>query len=62
MPKRRRVPRKLATLTPYEDKCWVFAFCFYLDEGRSDAQADRLAWGELQLEFPRLRRYQGCNP
>ncbi len=62
MRKRRTVVRRLARLTPYEEKCWVFGFCFYLDEGKSDFQADRLAWRDLQLEFPRLRKYEGCNP
>lgn len=55
-------PKRLTTLTPFEDKCWVFAFCSYVDEGRSDLQADHLAWRDMQLDFPRLRQYDGCRP
>jgi hypothetical protein len=54
--------RRLATLTAYEDHCWVFAFCFYLDDGKADLAADRLAWRDMCLEFPRLRKYDGCKP
>jgi len=54
--------RKRAKLTPHEDHCWVFAFCFYLGEGCSDLKADRLAWRDMCLEFPRLRNYDGCLP
>ena len=61
MKKRRQEPKKVATLSPYEDKCWVFAFCFYLDEGKTDPQADELAWRDMQLEFPRLGKYHGCK-
>lgn len=51
-----------ARLSSYEDKCWVFAFCYYVDEGYTDLQADRLAWRDMCLEFPRLRTYDGCLP
>ena len=54
--------RKSAKLTPHEDRCWVFAFCFYLDAGHGDPAADRLAWRDMCLEFPRLRNYDGCLP
>jgi hypothetical protein len=54
--------RRLARLTAFEDHCWTFAFCFYLDEGKSDLAADRLAWRDMCLEFPRLLRYDGCLP
>ena len=58
MPRKRR----LATLNPYEDKCWVFAFCYYMDRGKTELQADKLAWRDLREEFPRLRKYDGCKP
>jgi hypothetical protein len=62
MPQKRvKSVKKLARLNPYEDKCWVFAFCYYLDRGRSERQADKLAWRDLQKEFPRLRNYKGCE-
>jgi hypothetical protein len=51
---------KRAVLNPYEDKCWVFAYCYYLDRGKSETEADKLAWLDLQAQFPRLRKYQGC--
>jgi len=54
--------RYLATLTPVEDRCWVFAFCYYVDLGVSDVAADLLAWRDLCAEFPRLRGYAGCRP
>ena len=54
-------PRKLANLSPKEDKCWIFAFTYYLEEGKSDAKADELAWRDMQLDFPRLRAYEGCH-
>ena len=50
-----------AKLTPFEDHCWIFYFRYYLDEGDTDFQADLLAWRDLQIEFPRLRRYVGCQ-
>jgi hypothetical protein len=59
MPKKRE---QLATLTPLEDKCWTFAFLYYLDLGFSDLGADRKAWRDVQMDFPRLRNYDGCKP
>ena len=53
---------KRAKLTPHEDRCWEFAFCYYVDEGRSDLEADRLAWRDMCEEFPRLRNYGECLP
>lgn len=60
MPEPRRKSRKLTMLTPYEDHCWNFAFSYYLDKDRNDAEACGLAWRDLQLEFPRLRGFDGC--
>ena len=54
--------KNLATLSPYEEKCWVFAFNYYLDRGKSRHEADKLAWRDMQLEFPHLRRHDGCKP
>jgi hypothetical protein len=62
MPDHEKQPRKLAALTPFEDKCWTFAFCTYLEKGKSDATADKLTWRDMQLDFPRLRIYGGCRP
>lgn len=57
----RKPAEGIATLSPYEDKCWVFAFNYYLDRGKTEPQADKLAWRDLQLEFPRLRGYEGVT-
>lgn len=58
----RRRGKQRAKLTPLEDHCWLFAFCYYLDEGKTDAEADRLAWHDMLSEFPRLRFHDGCEP
>jgi hypothetical protein len=52
--------KRLARLTPQEDRAWVIAFCYYVDEGRADLEADRLAWRDVCDEFPRLKRFNGC--
>lgn len=56
----RTKPKRIAKLTPAENHAWVFAFCFYANDGKSDLEADRFAWRDIRLEFPRLRRYDGC--
>jgi hypothetical protein len=53
--------RKLAVLTVPEEKAWQFAFEYHLDDGKTDAQADSLAWSDLQKEFPRLKAFDGCE-
>ena len=60
--KARGKERRRAKLTPWEDHCWVFAFHYYLDEGKANAEANRLAWHDMLSEFPRLRFYDGCEP
>jgi hypothetical protein len=59
---RRHRGKRRAKLTLLEDHCWVFALCYYLDEGKTDAEADRLAWRDTLSQFPRLRFYDGCEP
>jgi len=54
--------KKHARLSVREDKQWVHYFCYYLNENRTDSQADKLTWRDMLLEFPRLRKYQGCLP
>jgi hypothetical protein len=54
--------RRLARLTPYEDHSWIIVFCYYIDAGKSDLQADGLAWRDMCLEFPRLLLCDGCKP
>ena len=60
MATKRKEPRK-AILTPEEDRIWVFTFTNYLDEGRTEKQADRLTWREMQPLFPRLAEFDGCE-
>ena len=61
--KRGKKRRRFAKLTPWEDHCWVFAFCYYVDsEGKTDDEADKLTWRDMLSEFPRLRFYDGCEP
>jgi hypothetical protein len=50
-----------AKLTPEEDRAWEEAFLLYLDEGKTDAQADRAAWKDVQQQFPRLREFSGAE-
>ena len=57
---KRKTIRRIAKLKPEEDNAWVFTFCFYKDKGFSDLRADAATWQDLRLEFPRLRRYDGC--
>jgi hypothetical protein len=56
-----KAKRKIATLTSEENHAWEFAFCFYLEDGKSDLQADRLAWRDLVLEFARLKKHDGSR-
>jgi hypothetical protein len=53
--------KRIATLKPEENHAWEFAFCFHLDDGKTDLQADKLAWRDLLSEFPRLGKYAGCR-
>jgi hypothetical protein len=55
-----KTPRRIATLTQKENKAWEFAFSFHREESKSDLQADKLAWRDLILEFPRLKNFDGC--
>jgi hypothetical protein len=61
MSRERRPPKNLASLNPFEEKCWVFAFNYYLDRGKTESEADKLAWLDLQTQFPRLRSYDGSR-
>jgi hypothetical protein len=54
--------KKLATLTPEEDRFWTNTFSDYVNDGYSDSKADKLAWKETVAQFPRLRAYQGATP
>ena len=54
--------KQLAVLTVEEEKAWEHAFFFYVvDEGKTDAMADKMAWRDLQKEFPRLKEFRGIS-
>ena len=46
---------KLAQLTVEEDHAREKATDFYRYVGKSDAEADRLAWADIEKVFPRLK-------
>jgi hypothetical protein len=52
--------KRTTKLNPQEDHAWEFAFSFHLDDGKTDRQADKLAWRDLILEFPRLKAFDAC--
>ena len=56
-----REARKLATLTLEEDRAWVFAVNFYLDQRWTSIESDERAWKDMQAEFPRLQAFDGCR-
>jgi hypothetical protein len=58
--KLKKLPSK-AVLTTEEDKAWNKAFEFYINQGYSDLKADERAWKDLQIEFPRLKKYEGIE-
>jgi hypothetical protein len=52
--------RKLAKLTPEEDKVWVTLFAIAINGGASSRDADREAWEGLCEQFPELKEYDGA--
>lgn len=52
---------KLATLSLEENDFWENIFAYYVEEGYDDDEADKLAWEEMQEEFPRLLKYDGIK-
>ena len=53
--------KKLTVLTDEEEVAWNFAWEFYVNEGYEDNEAAELAWKDLQIEFPRLKGYDGIK-
>lgn len=47
---------KVCKLNKKQDKVWTNAFEFYLDEGKSETQADKLAFRDLVKEFKKLKK------
>ena len=55
-------PKKIAVLTPEENKAWESYFACYVEDGLSDEEADQATWNDLQKDFPRLLEFDGCKP
>ena len=53
--------KRIAKLTLEEDRVWTGLFANYMDEGRTEAEADRLTWREMKILFPRLAKFDGCE-
>jgi hypothetical protein len=48
-----------ARLSAEEEQARQKAFDFYRYVGKVDAEASKLAWADIQKQFPRLREYEG---
>jgi hypothetical protein len=48
-------------LTIEEERAREKAVDFYRYVGKSEADADRLAWEDIKREFPRLRESAACQ-
>lgn len=55
-------PKRLAMLTPEEDKVWTDSKAYWEEEGFSPLKADKFAWRDLQQVFPRLQEFDGAEP
>ena len=53
--------KKLVRLTGEEERSMEKAMDFYRYTGKSEAEASRLAWRDIQKEFPRLRDFDGVQ-
>jgi hypothetical protein len=54
--------KKRATLTAEENHDWEEFFCWYLNNGWTEEQADESAWNNLQAKYERLKHYDGFKP
>lgn len=54
--------KRLALLSKEEDQAWESEFLFNLDEGASEATADRRAAKAVKKQFPRLKEFDGFHP
>ena len=57
----KKTKKRITKLTAAEDKAWVKYFTYWLDAGKTELQADWLAWVNVRSEFKRLRAYDGCR-
>jgi hypothetical protein len=49
--------KKPAQLTSAEERAMEKAMDFYRYTGKSEAEANRSAWADIQKEFPRLKDF-----
>lgn len=54
--------KRLAVLTTEENESWEWIFTSLIQGGKTDSEADALAWEEIQSIFPRLKSFDGCKP
>lgn len=47
---------KICKLNAKQDRVWVKAFEFHMNDGKSSAKADKLAFKDLVKEFPSLKK------
>lgn len=57
-----RDAKKLATFTEAEDRFWVETLNAAIESGKSDSEADQIAWRKTVARFPRLREFEGARP
>ena len=55
------IKKTLAHLTTEEDRGRERALDFYRYIGKSEVDADRLAWADIQKGFPRLKGYDSAK-
>jgi len=53
--------KTLAHLTTEEERARQRALDFYRYVGKSEVDADRLVWADIQKGFPRLNGYDGAE-
>ena len=53
--------KTLVQLTVEEERAREKAMDFYLYVGKTDADATRLAWADIQKAFPRLKAYDSAT-
>ena len=53
---------RIATLTPQEDKAWVDAFNWSMEQHKSAKRADRYAFATVRDQFPRLKKFDKLAP
>jgi len=53
--------KRLAVLTAEENRDWEDYFCWYLNNGWPETEADENSWKDLQAKHDGLKHYDGCK-